>query len=136
MSSAIATATLLPSPAPRRHEEERQLNEAVTDYLAVALPLGAVVHHSPGEGLRSKAAQGRLVRSGFCKGWPDLEIVWRSRVYFIELKAARGVLSKAQRECHRRLLYADAPVACCKSVPEVEAALREMCVPLRATVAA
>ena len=133
--TGIATASLLPSPAPRRHLED-DLQAQVADFLAVALPRGAVVHHSPGEGLRSKAAQGRLVRSGFCKGWPDFEIVWRGRVYFIELKAARGVLSQAQRECHRRLLYAEAPVMLCKTLGQVEAQLREACVPLRASVSA
>jgi hypothetical protein len=133
--SAVVTATLLPTPARRRHEED-DLQEQVAEYLAVALPLGAVQHHSPGEGLRSKRARGKLVRSGFCKGWPDIEIVWRGRIYFIELKAKNGTRSAAQRETHRRLTYAEAPVMLCRSLAEVEAQLRECCVPLRATVAA
>ena len=132
---SVATATLLPSPARRRHAED-DLQEQVAEFLAAALPLGAVQHHSPGEGLRSKRARGKLVRSGFCKGWPDIEIIWRGRVYFIELKAARGVVSKAQRETHRRLTYAEAPVMLCRSLAEVEWQLRECCIPLRATVAA
>ena len=92
-----AVATLLPEPAPRRHLED-DLQAQVADYLAVALPPGAVVHHSPGEGLRSKAAQGRLVRSGFCKGWPDFEIVWRGRVLFHRIEGgARGFVPSAAR---------------------------------------
>ena len=37
-----------------------------------------------GEGKRSKAAQAGAVRSGDRKGWPDIEVVWRGRAYFIE----------------------------------------------------
>jgi hypothetical protein len=134
MSGAVVTSSLLPERAPRRRHEEDDLQAQVAEFLAVALPQGAVPHHSPGEGLRSKRAQGHLVRSGFCKGWPDFEIIWRGRVYFIELKSGRGVVSKAQRETHRRLTYAEAPVMLCRSVPEVEAALRECGVPLRGSV--
>jgi hypothetical protein len=44
------------------------------------------------------------------------------------------VLSAAQRETHRRLIYSGAEVMLCRSVEGVEAALRECGVPLRATV--
>lgn len=132
--SAVVSATLLPEPAPRRHEED-DLQAQVVAYLRWALP-DAVVHHSPGEGKRTRAAQAKLKRSGYCAGWPDLEIAWRSRFYFIELKAARGTLSLAQRETHRRLIYAGFDVMLCKSLPQVEAALRECGVHLLASVSA
>jgi hypothetical protein len=113
-----------------------ELQYAVMLYLAAALPHDAIAHHSPGEGKRTKSAQATLSRSGYCKGWPDIEIVWRGRVFFIELKAARGVLSKAQRETHRRLVYSGAYVVICRTVDDVERALRVAGVPLRATVMA
>jgi hypothetical protein len=134
VSAAVATASLLPEPPRRRHEED-DLQAQVVEYLRWALP-DAVVHHSPGEGKRTKAAQAKLKRSGYCTGWPDLEIAWRSRTYFIELKAARGTLSPAQRETHRRLIYAGFDVMLCKSLPQVEASLRECGVHVRGTVAA
>ena len=121
--------------APRQKEEQR-LQEQLAEYLPLGLPRDAIFHHSPGEGLRSPGAQAALIRSGFCAGWPDLEIVWQQRVYFIELKAARGVLSKAQHATHRRLLEAGAPVMLCRSLPAVEAALRACGLPLRASVSA
>ncbi len=120
---------------PRRHEED-DLQAQLAQYLPLALPRDAVLHHSPGEGLRSPGARAALVRSGFCAGWPDLEIVWQSRIYFIELKAARGSLSKAQHATHRRLLEAGAPVVLCRTLPAVEAALRLAGLPLRASVSA
>ena len=114
---------------------ERQLQEQFAQYLPLALPRDAVLHHSPGEGVRTKAAQAALIRSGHCAGWPDLEIVHQGRIYFIELKAARGALSRVQRATHRRLLEAGAPVMVCRSLADVEAGLRGL-LPLRATVAA
>lgn len=120
-------------PVPRRNNAEEKLQAQVMQYLTLALPDGAVAHHSPGEGLRSKRAQGELKRSGHQKGWPDIEIVFRGRIYFIELKVPGTYPSPAQRAMHKRLMYADAPVMLCRSGTEVEAQLREACIPLRAT---
>jgi hypothetical protein len=125
----------VPEPAARQYPEA-DLQHAVMLFLAAALPRDAIAHHSPGEGKRTKSAQAALSRSGYCKGWPDIEIVWRGRVYFIELKAARGVLSAAQRETHRRLVYSGAEVVVCRGVEGVERALRDAGMPLRATVMA
>lgn len=131
------SAWVLQTPGvPTRLNPEAVLQHAVMTFLAAALPSDAITHHSPGEGKRTKGAQAALSRSGFCKGWPDIEIVWQGRVYFIELKAARGVLSAAQRETHRRLVYSGATVAVCRSVDGVERALRDAGMPLRATVMA
>jgi len=137
--SAIQRASRTPiiwserEPTARRQHLESDLQKQVMQYLALALPHDAIAHHSPGEGLRSKRAQGELARSGHKKGWPDIEIVWRGRIYFIELKAPGAYPSAAQREMHKRLMYCDAPVMLCRSLPEVEAQLREACIPLRAT---
>jgi hypothetical protein len=120
----------------RRKHEEADLQAQVMAFLRVALPPDAIAHHSPGEGKRTQRAQGELKRSGYQTGWPDVEIVWRGRVYFIELKSKHGVLSAEQRATHRRLIYCGADVMLCKSLPEVEAALREATLPLRASVAA
>ena len=139
--SSIATALSLPlglpSPAPRRHEEA-DIQHAVMDYLAWALPPNAVANHSPGEGKRSKRAQGELKKSGYQRGWPDIEIIWAEQTHpiFIELKAARGVVSPAQREMMGKLYYCGAEVLICRGVREVQAALQHLGVPLKALVAA
>jgi hypothetical protein len=67
----------VPEPAPRQYPEA-ELQHAVMLFLAVALPPDAIAHHSPGEGKRTKAAQATLTRSGYRKGWPDIEIVWHA----------------------------------------------------------
>lgn len=120
--------------AARRRHDEADLMYSVKQYLEVALPPDAVFHHSPGEGKRTLRAQAELKRSGFQAGWPDIEIVWRGRFFGIELKAPDGALSAAQRHMHKRLLVAGADVMLCRSVEDVEAQLREACIPLRAGV--
>ena len=131
----VQPAELLPARAPRR-QDELELQAAVMTFLAWALPPDAIANHSPGEGKRTRRAQADLRRSGYVSGWPDIEIIWRGRSLFIELKAKRGVLSAAQRETHRRLIYCGCEVCLCRSVPEVEQALREIGLPLRGSVAA
>jgi hypothetical protein len=131
---SVVTSSLLPELDVVRRHEEADLQAAVMAYLALALPPNAIAHHSPGEGKRTKRAQWELKRSGYQTGWPDIEIVFRGRIFFIELKRPKGgSLSPAQRECRRRLEYCEAPVMLCRSVPEVEAQLREACIPLRAS---
>jgi hypothetical protein len=133
--SAVATASLLPSPPRRRHEED-DLQRAVIQYLGWALPPDGVAFAIPNGGLRSKKQAARMKGLGIVAGIPDIGICYRGRSYFIELKSSRGVMSPAQRSMAQRLIYAGAAVCCCRSVPEVEAALREACVPLRGRVAA
>jgi hypothetical protein len=79
--SAVVTATLLPSPAPRRHEED-DLQRACCDFLTVALPPDAVAH-LPGEGKGHDAPRGvETVR--LCEGLADIEIIFRGRSIFID----------------------------------------------------
>lgn len=126
----------LPLPRPPRRQDELELQAAVMTFLGWALPPDAIANHSPGEGKRTRRAQADLRRSGYQAGWPDIEVIWRGRGIFIELKGKRGVLSAAQRETRRRLIYCGCEVCLCRSVPEVEQALREIGIPLRAGVAA
>lgn len=132
----VITSSVISRQIIRRQHLEADLQHAVMQYLAVALPSDAVAHHSPGEGLRSLRAQRDLKRSGYQKGWPDIEIIWRGKALFIELKAARGSLSTAQKMLHRKLVYCGAEVMLCRSVEDCERSLRECGVHLKGTVAA
>ena len=84
--------------------------------------------------MRSKKAAARAQGEGVLAGVPDLLCVWGGRPIFLELKSARGTRSAAQRHTQRRLEYCGAPVFLCRSLDEVEAALRGVGVPLQATV--
>ena len=134
-ATATSLALRLPSPARQRHEED-DLQRAVIQYLGWALPPDALAYAIPNGGLRHKKAAARLKGLGVVAGIPDIGVVHRGRALFVELKSGRGVMSPAQRSMAQRLVYAGAAVCCCRSVPEVEAALRRELVPLRGSVAA
>jgi hypothetical protein len=129
--SAVVTASLLPDPPARRHEEE-STHRAVWRYLQLALPPDAVAYHPANGGKRHRKAAAKMSGLGVVAGVPDLAIVWRGRALFIELKAAKGVVSAEQKQMHRRLIFAGAEVMLARSVGQVEEALREIGVPLRA----
>lgn len=119
------------SKTPLRAEEI--LHQQAAAYLALALPANAVFHHSPNEGIRALAFKAKLARMGTKSGWPDFEIIFTGRVYFLELKSPSGRLSGNQETLHPQLAAAGALVAVCRSLDEVESALRSWGIPLCAT---
>lgn len=136
MSAAVDTL-FGQRPGLRRNDAEAKLQAQVMNYLHWALPANAVPHHSPNEGLRSPRARQLLKASGCQAGWPDIEIAWGGpppRVIYIELKAPKGTLSPEQRDLHNRLFYCGHEVIVCRSVECVEESLRELGVPLRASL--
>lgn len=135
MSAAVATSTLLPEPARRRHLED-DLQRACCQFLAVALPPDATFFSIPNGGKRHRREAARMSGLGLRPGVPDLCVIHRGRAVFIELKAPRGVVSAAQRAMAKLLIYCGAEVMLCKSVEELEAGLRECAVHLRGSVLA
>lgn len=115
---------------------ERELHSAVVLFLGYALPVTAVLHHSPNEGKRGLQAQRDLKTSGVRTGWPDLEIIYQGRAYFLELKAPHKYPSAEQRAVHASLRAAGCEAVTCRSVAEVEMALSGWGIPLRARIAA
>ena len=116
----------------RAHPED-DLHMAVAQFLDLALPKDAcwtTVEHG---GKRGKREAGRLKAKGVKPGWPDIEIIWHGRAYFIELKAPKGLLSDNQITTHLALKQAGALIATLRSVEEVEGTLRGWSIPLRAT---
>lgn len=120
-----------------RKPKAPQLSE---DAIHIAIRAALVLHgirsrHAANDGKRSIASAMRLKRLGMVAGDPDLR-VWKPRepalrhmqaplVGFLEVKAATGKLTPAQRE-EIELLKADGfPVAVVRSVDEALAALRE-----------
>jgi len=123
----------LPLAAPRkRGRAEHALQCAVVQYLRLACPDG-LVFAVPNGGHRSARTGADLRREGLLAGVPDLCLIWRGRSLFIELKTPLGGLSRAQRAVHRALVAAGAEVMVCRSIDQVEAALREAGVRLSAT---
>lgn len=114
---------------------EQALQQAVMLYLRRVLPPDAVAFAVPNGGARTPAEAGILKSMGVVAGIPDLAIVRGGYVYFIELKADGGALSVVQKEVFARLKAAESTPKVCRSLDEVEAALRGWHIPLRGGLA-
>lgn len=127
-----------PRKKPVRHEDKLH-----TD---VAKWLTAAIGH-PGEasatlGVMWLSLETRAKRSlregaankarGCVAGVPDIEIVqYPGRCFKIELKSAKGVVSDQQRKLHKEYRILGIPVAVCRSIDDVRAALLGWGVPTR-----
>jgi hypothetical protein len=113
---------------------EQQLHRAVAQFLARALKPPTTWTTIPaGGGGRIRGAQ--LKAMGLQPGWPDLLIIDRGpNVIGIELKAKKGTQAPAQRMIAQAFKEVEAWYILCRSVEEVEKALRYCKVPLHATV--
>jgi hypothetical protein len=130
---SVVTASLLPEPAPRRHDEA-DLQRSVHQYLRWALPHDAVHFAIPNGLMRGRKAAARASGEGVRAGVPDLAVIHQGRTLFFELKTDRGRLSAVQRQVHERLTHAGALVFTCCSLLEVEAQLKAAHVPLAARI--
>lgn len=111
---------------------EQTLQRSVIQFLDAVLPSGAWAFHIPNGGGRSRVEGAILKGMGVRAGIPDIEIIWQGRAYWIELKAGRGRASEAQIAAHARLQECGCwPVATCRSIDDVEAALRLYGIPTR-----
>ena len=111
---------------------ERALQTAVVSFLRVALPEYAVFTHAPGEGRRGWKSQRDLKSSGYRKGWPDIEVLYEGRAYFLELKSAKGRVSPDQLATHAAIRRAGCECFIARSLDEVVWALETWAIPLRA----
>ena len=113
---------------------EYDFHRIVMSYLSKALPEDVVPFHSPNGGYRRASEAGRLKAMGVIPGLPDVGVVNGGKIFWLELKAAKGRISPAQAYCHRRLEAAGSPVSVCKTLEDVEAALIHAGIPIRARV--
>lgn len=105
---------------------EAEVQRAIVRALALALPAGAVIHHSGHEqrqgGAAGRRAQAVGVGMGVMAGWPDLIVLCAGRVALLEVKGPAGRVSPAQRAAHARLAAAGFPVAVVRGIEEAAAA--------------
>ena len=112
---------------------ESELQILSAKWLALKLPKTFMALHIPNEGRRSWAEGKRMKARGLVAGACDWFIIGGGydfdstplgRIYGIELKSAKGTLSPAQKAFHKRLEACGVPVAVCRSLEEIEAALK------------
>ena len=128
------------APKRRRAQPEAALQRQVAAYLDSVLPDDAIWWHTPNGGARAKRTAALLNRAGVKPGVWDCVVVWRnpwgSRVLGIELKVGRGEISPAQRDWHSIASDAGVWTRVCRSLPDVEDALKRLGVPLRGRISA
>ena len=99
---------------------EAALHRQVAQYLTVALPEDVYWSTIGHGGFRlPPATAGNMKACGLKAGVPDVLIVHDGRAGFIELKAPKGTVSKAQGEAHEAIWKAGGAVAVCKSLDDV-----------------
>jgi len=118
--------TAIPKPP-----SEYDFHRSVVGYLSKALDRNAMFFHSPNGGYRYATEAARLKSMGVIAGLPDVGVVYDGRIAWLELKAKRGRISAAQAYCHARLTEAGTPVSVCRSLDDVEAALKAAGIPTR-----
>lgn len=110
-----------------RVDREGPIQRAIVALLDVVLPPDAIYHHSPNElDMAGSEAARQIVKArrlGTRKGWPDLEIIWRGRAYFMETKA-NGLQSDDQRAVQHDLERAGASYVVVRSVTGAQNALQ------------
>lgn len=121
---------------------EDGLQKTVVTFLARMLPTAAVAWATPNGGSRHRLEAVKLKATGSLAGIPDLFVFYEGKLIGLELKRppklltsgkvskAKPVVSDAQTDVHARLNRAGAQCFVCRSVGEVEAALKLCGVPL------
>lgn len=112
---------------PKRADIEGPIHRSILSYLGLALP-DAIVMHSPNEQSMSafdpKAAaisRGKAKGLGMVSGWPDLQVMLPGgQVFFIEVKAPKGLLSETQKAVHSRLRAAGYAVGVARSIADAQ----------------
>jgi hypothetical protein len=121
----------------KRAQPEQQLHKAVADYLRLALR-PPTIWTTIGHGGGGKARGGQLKAMGMHPGWPDILVMARFPTGMVlvglELKTKVGRQSPEQRAMEQKFKDCAAWYILCRSVEEVEKALRFCKVELHATV--
>ena len=107
---------------------EFKIHAAIVEWLTFVLPPDSIVHHSPNEGRHNVAYRAKQKRMGMQAGWPDIEILVYHKYFhrpllswgpiFLEVKSAKGRVSKAQKEMIKRLDAIGAHCAVVRSIDD------------------
>jgi len=124
----ICDADLSPPLKQKRRKLEEPIHLAIVELLMLALPIGAVFHHSPNEldmkGDKAARMIAKAKAMGMRPGFPDIVIFYAQRSYFIEIKAPNGNLSEDQKELRTELMVQGFNYAVCYSVDDAAQALK------------
>ena len=128
----------------RRKQPEQILQRQIAQFLKLALPTPEAWFTAIPAGGGGKTRGGILRGMGYKAGTPDILVIYDRGssganmilldVIWLELKSPDGTLSKAQKLCRSDLITAGCKWALCRTLDDVERALKHFGVPLRASV--
>lgn len=98
--------------------QEAQIQKEFVNWFKKSYP-NSVIFHVP-NGLNCKNGVDRYVRKclGVEAGVPDIQIIHKNKIFFIEFKAPNGVLAPAQEQMITKIQTAGVPVFVCYSYAE------------------
>lgn len=103
--------------APKRNDPEAQMQMAVWQHIVLRKPKNVIAYAVPNGEKRSKRTAGRLKAQGVVAGVADLAFVLSDgRAAFMELKAAGGRLSPAQKAFQDQCAAMEVEHAVCASL--------------------
>lgn len=109
---------------------EQQLQMQIVEFFTIVLPSHVYWNAVPAGGGGQK--RGAFIKAmGYRAGCPDLMIVSDGKAHFIELKAAKGVVSAAQSLTMVAIEQAGGKCAVCRSLADVEMQLLKWHIPTR-----
>ena len=113
---------------------EHRLQQACAAFLSATLP-----HNVAWTSIDAALGRNDRMASVFRKmrgqkpGWPDVILCYNGTLHGIELKTSKGRLSDAQHVAHAQIEEAGGKIFVCRSIEDVERALRTWGIPLRGT---
>jgi hypothetical protein len=112
-------------PHRKNDSPEFRLSLAVADFLRLTVPAEIPWTHIGHGEIRDKRTAAKLKAMGLKPGWADyVFILPGGRAAFVELKAPGNYQTPDQRAFEQSVVAAGALYLVCRSVPEVEGALR------------
>ncbi len=110
--------------------KESAIQHAIVGYLRAVLPKNYKCFAIPNGARRTSGGRAANAVPGLTPGVPDLAIVGSGRVWFIEVKGARGVVSDAQEEFLAWCVTSGTPYCIARSVDDVRFSLNNWNVPI------
>lgn len=111
--------------------KESAIQHAIVGHLRAVLPKGYRCFAIPNGARRTNGGRAANAVSGLTPGVPDLAIVGRGNIWFIEVKGPGGVVSEDQEEFLAWCAMTGTPYCIARSVDDVRVALVNWNVPTR-----
>lgn len=105
--------------------KEDVIQRAVAQHLDLRAKQGVVWWHTPNGGYRNAVEAARFKGQGVKAGVPDVIIFFEGQLYALELKAASGKLSQAQKDMLSTLQANGARIAVAYSIDEAVIVLEQ-----------